>query len=136
MAWVAVNFCKVVEPDTNKSPVELMVVEAVPPIASEEPVKELAKLLVEVAEVEVELAAKNEPVASTVKRAVPAAFKNLKKLPTKPVEEEATIKLPVVPVAFTANNAERSEVVVEPMITETVVVGARKLVLDISKVLP
>ena len=90
----------------------------------------------EVAEVEVEFAAINDPVASTEKSAVPAAFKNLKKLPTKPVVEEALMRLPVVEVAFTWNKAFLSGVVVEPMITETVVVGARKFRLEISKTLP
>ena len=67
---------------------------------------------------------------------MPALLINFKKFPTKPVVEEATIKLPVVPVALTAKRADLSEVVVEPMITESVVVGARKLRLEISKVLP
>jgi len=56
------------------------------------------------------------PVESILKSSVPAALTNLKKLPAKPVVEEATIKLPVVPVAFTWNKAERSSeaVVVAP----------------------
>ena len=61
---------------------------------------------------------------------------NLMKFPEKPVVEEAEIKFPVVPVAFTWKRALFSGVVVEPTITETVVVGARKLMLEISRVLP
>ena len=58
------------------------------------------------------------------------------KLPVKPVVLEALMRLPVVEVAFTWKSAFLSGVVVEPMITERVVVGARKLVFAISKVLP
>ena len=56
------------------------------------------------------------PVESILKSSVPAALTNLKKLPAKPVVEDAEIKLPVVPVAFTWNKAERSSeaVVVAP----------------------
>jgi len=89
-----------------------------------------------VAEVEVELRARKEPVASTLKSAVPAALMKRRKLPTKPVVEEAEIKFPVVEVAFTWNKAFLSGVVVAPITTETVVVGAKKLVLEISKDLP
>ena len=51
--------------------------------------------------VEVEFAAMKEPVLSIVKSEVPAAFLNFRKLPVKPVVEEAVIRVPVVPVAFT-----------------------------------
>ena len=49
----AVKFWRVVEPTTNKSPEELMVVVAVPPILKVLPVMFDEKRLVEVAEVEV-----------------------------------------------------------------------------------
>ena len=112
----AVKFCKVVEPTTKRSPEELMVEVAEPPMESELPVKRFEKKLVEVALVEVELAAIKEPVLSMVKRAVPAALRNFKKLPVKEGVEEALIKVPVVPVAFTWKRAERSSeaVVVAP----------------------
>ena len=45
----AVKFWRVVEPMTRRSPEELMVVVAVPPILKELPVKMLEKRLVEVA---------------------------------------------------------------------------------------
>ena len=51
----AVKFCKVEEPMTRRSPDELMVVVAVPPMEREFAVRRLAKKLVEVAEVVVEL---------------------------------------------------------------------------------
>ena len=55
VAFTKVKFCKVEEPMTRRSPEELMVVVAKPPILKELPVKRLAKELVEVAEVVVEL---------------------------------------------------------------------------------
>ena len=54
VAFTKVKFWRVVEPMTNKSPEELMVVVAEPPILKELPVKRLAKELVEVAEVVVD----------------------------------------------------------------------------------
>jgi hypothetical protein len=51
----AVKFCKVVEPTTNRSPEELMVEVAVPPILNWLPVICPPKRLVEVALVEVDL---------------------------------------------------------------------------------
>src|SRR3989338_11110706 len=51
VALIKVRFWRVVEPTTRRSPEELMVVVAVPPILKELPVKRLAKELVEVAEV-------------------------------------------------------------------------------------
>ena len=62
---VKVKFFKVLEPATNRSPEELMVVVAEAPIDRALPVKLLEKRLVEVAEVEVELRAIKEPLAST-----------------------------------------------------------------------
>ena len=58
----AVKFCKVEEPMTRRSPDELMVVVAEPPILKELPVNKLAKELVEVAEVVVERLAMKPPV--------------------------------------------------------------------------
>ena len=58
----AVKFCKVEEPLTGRSPDELMVVVAEPPILKELPVKRLAKELVEVAEVVVDWFAMKPPV--------------------------------------------------------------------------
>ena len=54
VAFAKVKFCKVEEPMTRRSPDELMVVVAVPPILKELPVNKLAKELVEVALVVVE----------------------------------------------------------------------------------
>ena len=51
VALMKVNLCSVVEPDTSRSPEELIVVVAVEPILSSEPVRLLAKRLVEVPEV-------------------------------------------------------------------------------------
>ena len=48
VAFTKVKFCKVVEPTTRRSPDELMVVVAEPPIHKELPVKRLAEELVEV----------------------------------------------------------------------------------------
>ena len=58
----AVKFCKVEEPMTRRSPDELMVVVAVPPILKELPVNKLANELVEVAEVVVDRLAMKPPV--------------------------------------------------------------------------
>ena len=52
--WVAVNLWRVEEPMTRRSPDELMVVVAVPPMEREFAVRRLAKKLVEVALVVVE----------------------------------------------------------------------------------
>ena len=52
--WVAVNLWRVVEPTTNKSPDELIVEVAEPPMLKLLPVKRFEKKLVEVAEVVVE----------------------------------------------------------------------------------
>ena len=57
-----VKFCKVEEPMTRRSPDELMVVVAEPPLLKELPVKRLANELVEVAEVVVERLAMKPPV--------------------------------------------------------------------------
>ena len=56
------------------------------------------------------------PVLSILKSSVPAELVSFKKLPANPVVEEATIKLPVVPVAFTWKSADlsREAVVVAP----------------------
>src|SRR3989338_645099 len=62
VAFTKVKFCKVVEPTTRRSPDELMVVVAEPPILKELPVKRLAKELVEVAEVVVDWFAMEPPV--------------------------------------------------------------------------
>src|SRR3990167_3279537 len=62
VAFTKVKFCKVEEPMTRRSPEELMVVVAVPPILKELPVKRLAKELVEVAEVVVDWLARKPPV--------------------------------------------------------------------------
>lgn len=53
VAFLKVKFWRVVEPTTRRSPVELIVEVAVPPILNSLPVKRLAKELVEVALVEV-----------------------------------------------------------------------------------
>ena len=53
VAVLKVNFCRVLEPMTKRSPLELMVVEALPPMLKVFPVKEEEKREVEVAEVEV-----------------------------------------------------------------------------------
>ena len=62
VALTKVKFCKVEEPMTRRSPDELMVVVAVPPILKELPVNKLANELVEVAEVVVERLAMKPPV--------------------------------------------------------------------------
>ena len=62
VALTKVKFCKVEEPMTRRSPDELMVVVAEPPILKELPVNKLAKELVEVAEVVVERLAMKPPV--------------------------------------------------------------------------
>ena len=62
VAFTKVKFCKVEEPMTRRSPDELMVVVAEPPILKESPVKRLAKELVEVAEVVVLWFAMKPPV--------------------------------------------------------------------------
>ena len=56
------------------------------------------------------------PVESILKSSVPRALVKERNLPAKLVVEEATIKLPVVPVAFTWNKADLSSeaVVVAP----------------------
>ena len=56
------------------------------------------------------------PVESILKSSVPRALVKERNLPAKEVVEEATIKLPVVPVAFTWNKADLSSeaVVVAP----------------------
>lgn len=59
---VAVNLWRVVEPETRRSPLELMVVVAVPPIRSWLPVKIEEKKFVVVASVVVERLAKKPPV--------------------------------------------------------------------------
>ena len=57
------------------------------------------------------------PVESMRNSSEPAPFVRRKKLPENPVVEEATMRLPVVPVALTWKRAERSRegVVVAPM---------------------
>ena len=62
VALVKVKFCKVEEPMTRRSPDELMVLVAEPPILKELPVNKLANELVEVAEVVVERLAMKPPV--------------------------------------------------------------------------
>ena len=62
VALTKVKFCKVEEPTTRRSPDELMVVVAEPPILKELPVKRLAKELVEVAEGVVDWLARKPPV--------------------------------------------------------------------------
>ena len=62
VALVKVKFCKVEEPTTNRSPDELMVEVAEPPILKELAVNRLAKELVEVAEVVVLWLAMKPPV--------------------------------------------------------------------------
>ena len=62
VALLKVKFCKVEEPMTNRSPDELMVEVAEPPILKELAVKRLAKELVEVAEVVVDWLAMKPPV--------------------------------------------------------------------------
>ena len=116
VALVPENFCKVVEPITSKSPEVLMVEVAKPPIAKELPEKTEAKRLVVVALVEVELAARKEPVESMRNSSVPASLVKLKNLPVKLLVEEALMRMPVVPVAFTWKRADlsRERVVVAP----------------------
>ena len=59
---IEVKFCRVVEPETKRSPEELMVVVAVPPILRELPVICPPKKEVEVASVVVDLLARKPPV--------------------------------------------------------------------------
>ena len=101
VAVLKVNFWRVVLPMTRRSPEVLMVEVAEPPILKELPVKLPEKREVEVAEVVVELAASKEPVLSTRKSSEPAELVKERNLPVKEGVEEALIKVPVVPVAFT-----------------------------------
>ena len=105
--------------------------------------KELVEVaLVEVAAREVKFwrvedaAVTKPPVDSTWNRSVPAELKNFKKLPVKETVEEALMRVPVVPVAFTWNKAPVSSeaVVVAPTTNDfrDEEVAERKSPLEIS----
>ena len=105
------------------------------------PFKKPAKKLVEVAEVEVELAAMKEPVLSILKSSEPAELVKERNLPVKEGVEEALIKVPVVPVAFTWKRAVKSSeaVVVAPTtkdFREEEVAERKSPLTESSKVLP
>ena len=88
VALTKVKFCRVVEPTTRRSPVELIVVVAVPPMESELPWMRLAKREVEVACVVVER-------VMSLKMCVPVQVK-LSDSSTENAPEEMFIPLPSV----------------------------------------
>lgn len=116
---------ELMRPEVMAPKVALPVLRAVANRLVEDAVVE--KKLVEVALVEVEFRAVkfcrvveavawSAPVSSILNSSVPAALVKERNLPVKLVVEEALIKVPVVPVAFTWKRAERSReaVVVAP----------------------
>jgi len=98
--FCAVKFWRVVEPTTNRSPEELMVEVAMPPILRELPVDRLVKKLVVVAEVPVALV----KVISVNPKVVPVRLVNVA------LVEKRLVVVALVPVALMKVRMEKSPV--------------------------